>query len=194
MTCKWIGRRFAISCFVILAGFYLSISNATITQADASSCDIRAIAEKAKAISVLRKMENALNFMALAQTDAIVAVYSGIPQGPAAKEHGFFGIFHTLEDNIDKPNSELFDADKAIRRLTIFDRISSDYDEIWSHKEIIVSAGEEILELLKSEKLEMASGVYATRTYEALWSARNRAYTVMSELDREISLDGLRCR
>ena len=100
----------------------------------------------------------------------------------------------TLEKNTDKTESYLHDLDKSIRRLSMFEDIEQNYTLIDQNADTIVSAGYDVLKLLKAGDVTGAIKIYASTTVPALFSARMDAYTTMSNFERTIAKAGGRCK
>ncbi|MGR3621596.1 hypothetical protein [Pseudophaeobacter sp.] len=158
-------------------------------------CNIRRIADIVKTISILRQVENSLNTLALAQTDAIIDIATGVHTLELYNdESGFFGPLGGLRKTTDKNETVLNNLDKSIRRLTTFPTVERRYEDLREDSAAIIGAGYEILGLLEAEDPQGATRVYASTTVVVLNQARADSYTVMSELERPISLAGFRCK
>lgn len=158
-------------------------------------CDVSDISDMVKTISILRQVENSLNFLALSQADAIVDIATGVHTLELYNdESGFFGPLGGLRKATDKNETVLNNFDKDIRRLATFDSIEPQYEDIRENTAQIVGAGYTVLGELEEDDVAGAAGIYATTTVVALNEARADAYTAMSNLERTISLAGLRCR
>jgi hypothetical protein len=158
-------------------------------------CNIRGIADVVKTISILRQIENSVNVLALAQVDAIVNIATGVHTLELYNdESGFYGPLGGLRKTTDKNETVLNNLDKSIRRLATFANVEMRYEDLRENIGEIVGAGYEVLEILEAGDAMAATRVYAGTTVVALNEARADAYTVMSELERPISLAGYRCK
>ncbi len=84
-------------------------------------CDVSNLASMVKTISILRQVENSLNFLALSQIDAIADIATGVHTLELYNhESGFYGPLGGLRKATDKNETVLDNFDKAIRRLTTF--------------------------------------------------------------------------
>jgi hypothetical protein len=157
-------------------------------------CNVRNIADMVKVISILRQVENSLNFLALSQADAIVDIATGIHTLELYNsESGFYGPLGGLRKATDKTESDLHNLDKSIRRLATYETVESRYEDLRENTNKIVGAGYEVLRELEAGDAAGATRVYASKTVVALYEARADAYTAMSNLERSISRAGLRC-
>jgi hypothetical protein len=158
-------------------------------------CNIRRIADVVKTISILRQIENSVNVLALAQVDAIVDIATGVHTLELYNdESGFYGPLGGLRKTTDKNETVLNNLDKSIRRLATFANVEMRYEDLRENIGEIVGAGYEVLEILEAGDAMAATRIYAGTTVVALNEARADAYTVMSELERPISLAGFRCK
>ena len=177
----------------------LSILFATLVAVQSASaneeCNVRRIADTVKTISFLRQIENSLNVLALAQTDAIIDIATGVHTLELYNdESGFYGPLGGLRKTTDKNETVLNNLDKSIRRLATFETIGSRYADLRENTIQIISAGYEVLRKLEVGDAAGATRVYADTTVVALIEARADAYTAMSNLERPISLAGIRCK
>ena len=99
-----------------------------------------------------------------------------------------------LRKTTDKNESFLHNLDKSIRRLSTFATVEPRYEDLRAGIAKIVGAGYEVLGILEAGDAPRATRVYAGTTVVALNEARADAYTAMAELERPISLAGLRCK
>jgi|GEM_PF-3363977 len=158
-------------------------------------CDVQNIADMVKAISILRQVENSMNFLALAQADAIVDIATGVHTLELYNsESGFYGPLGGLQKATDKSESSLHNLDKSIRRLATYETVESRYEDLRENTLKIAAAGYEVLRELKAGDAADATRVYASTTVVALGEARADAYNAMSNLERSISRAGLRCK
>ena len=158
-------------------------------------CNVGTIAEMVKAISLLRQVENSLNFLALSQADAIVDIATGVHTLELYNhESGFYGPLGGLRKATDKTESMLHDFDKSIRRLAMFATIEPQYEDMRESTARIVAAGYDVHRELEAGDPAAATRIYAAATVVALGDARADAYTAMSTLERSISRSGLRCK
>ena len=156
---------------------------------------MRHIADVVKTISILRQVENSLNTLALAQTDAIVDIATGVHTLELYNdESGFFGPLGGLQKTTDKNETVLNNLDRSIRRLPTFTTVEQRYEDLREDVGKIIGAGYEVLGMLKAGDPPGATRVYAGMTVVVLNEARANAYTMMSELERPISLAGFRCK
>lgn len=158
-------------------------------------CNVRRIADVVKTISILRQVENSLNTLALAQVDAIADIATGVHTLELYNdESGFYGPLGGLRKTIDKNETVLNNLDKSIRRLSTYEAVKPRYDDVRVNVGQIISAGYAVLGKLEAEDPAGATRVYASKTVVALNEARADSYTAMSNLERPISLAGLRCK
>lgn len=174
----------------------LLINFVTVQTASASEeCNVRHIADVVKTISILRKIENSLNALALAQADAIVDIATGVHTLDLYNdESGFYGPLGGLQKTTGKNEDALNNLDKSIRRLATFSTVEDRYGEIRENITQIIDAGYEVHKKLVEEEPAEATRIYAATTVVALNEARADAYTVMSNLEKPISLAGFRCK
>jgi hypothetical protein len=179
-----------------LAPLTLAIALFTLPASAAEDeCDVKSIANMVKAISILRSIENSINFLALAQTNAIIAVGNGIPVHPTNEtDHSFYGPIMILRKDTDKTETYLHDLDKSIHRLSMFNAIERNYTSIDQNAETIVSAGYDVLKKLEASDVTGAIKIYASTTVPALFDARGDTYTTMSNFERIIAKAGGRCK
>ncbi len=179
--------------FFLLAAFVNALSAGASLASE--ECDVPTISNMVKAISILRQIENSLNFLALSQVDAIVDIATGVHTLELYNdESGFYGPLGGLRKATDKNETVLSSLDKAIRRLGVFDTFEKRYTEIQEHSARIVAAGYDVLAELEAGDTAEATRVYASATVIALNKTRADAYTIMSGFERTISLAGVRCR
>jgi hypothetical protein len=174
-----------------------SLVNLSATGAVSASdeCDISNIANMVKTISVLRQVENSLNFLALSQVDAIADIATGVHTLELYNdESGFYGPLGGLRKATDKNEAVLNSFDKVIRRLATFETVEPRYRAMQENTVQIIAAGYSILGKLESGDIAEATRIYASITVVALNEARADAYTAISGLERTISLAGVRCR
>ncbi|MGI9371602.1 MAG: hypothetical protein ACR2OJ_03835 [Hyphomicrobiales bacterium] len=158
-------------------------------------CNVRNIANVVKTISILRQLENSLNTLALAQADAIIDIATGVHTLELYNnESGFYGHLGGLRKTTDKNETVLHNLDKSIRRLATFVTVEQRYEDLRKDIGKIVGAGYQILRILKDGDAPGATRVYAGTTVVVLNEARADAYTMMSKLERPISIAGFRCR
>ena len=158
-------------------------------------CNVRRIADVVKTISILRQVENSLNTLALAQADAIVDIATGVHTLELYNDQsGFYGPLGGLRKTTGKNETVLNNLDKSIRRLATFTTVELRYEDLREDIGKIVGAGYEVLGELEAGDAAGATRVYAGTTVVVLNEARADAYTVMSELERPISLAGFRCK
>ncbi len=158
-------------------------------------CDIKNVADMVKAISALRQMENSLNYLALAQTNAIVEVETGVPTYRMNdSDSGFFGPLGGLRKNTDKTETYMNNIDKRIRRLSVFDKVEQNYNALDKSADIVVAAGYDALNQLEAGDVMGATKIYASVTVPELNDARGEAYTAMSNLERAIAKAGILCK
>jgi hypothetical protein len=94
-------------------------------------CNVQNIADMVKAISILRQVENSMNFLALAQADAIVDIATGVHTLELYNsESGFYGPLGGLQKATDKSESSLHNLDKSIRRLATYETVKSRYEDL----------------------------------------------------------------
>ncbi len=178
----------------VLVPLALAIALFTLPASAAEDeCDVKSIANMVNAISILRNIENSINYLALAQANAIIAVETGIPTHPTP-DHSFFGPLMVLQKDTDKTEAYLHDLDKRIRRLSMFEDIEQNYTLIDQNADTIVSAGYDVLKLLEAGDVTGATKIYASTTVPALFVARRDAYTTMSNFERIIAKAGVRCK
>jgi len=157
-------------------------------------CSVREISGTVKTISVLRNIENTLNYLALSQLNSIVEIQTGVYTSTTVdRSGGFFGPRVALQKNIDKNEAFLSDLDKRVKRLSAFEYVSQHYENLHKAANAIVAAGYEVLGRLEADDTLGAVQVYAANTIPALNSARRDAYTSISELERMISRAGAHC-
>ncbi len=179
--------------FLMLTIFVWAVG-VTPTSAN-EDCDVRKIADMVKTISVLRQVENTMNFLSLSQADAIVDIATGVHTLELYNDpSGFYGPLGGLRKATDKNETVLSNLDKSIRRLATFESIAARYDDLRQNTNKIVSAGYEVLHELEADDAANATRVYAAKTVVALNEARAETYTIMSNIERAISLKGVRCR
>lgn len=158
-------------------------------------CDIRRIADTVKTVSILRQVENSLNVLALAQTDAIISTATGVDTLELyGNDSGFFGPLGALQKTTDKNETVLNDLDKSIRRLMTFETVGPRYEDLRENVIQIIGAGYDVLRKLEADEVADAVGIYTSTTVVALNEARADAYTAMSNLERPISLAAYRCK
>ncbi|MGI9371451.1 MAG: hypothetical protein ACR2OJ_03065 [Hyphomicrobiales bacterium] len=158
-------------------------------------CDVRHIADVVKTIRILRQVENSLNTLALAQADAIIDIATGVHTLELYNdESGFYGPLGGLSKTTDKNETFLNNLDKSIRRLATFATVEQRYEDLRENISKIVGAGYQVLGVLEDGDARRATRVYASTTVVVLNEARANAYTIMSELERPISLAGFRCK
>lgn len=158
-------------------------------------CDIRRIAASVKTVSILRQVENALNVLALAQTDAIISTATGVDTlALYGNDSGFFGPLGGLQKTTDKNEAELNNLDKSIRRLMTFETVGPRYEDLRENALEIIDTGYDVLRKLEAGDVTNAVDIYTNTTVVALNKARADAYTAMSNLERPISLAAYRCK
>jgi len=163
--------------------------------AASDECDVKNIANMVKTISILRQVENSLNFLALSQSDAIVDIATGVHTLELYNdESGFYGPLGGLRKATDKNETVLNNLDKAIHRLPTYEAVEPQYGDMRENAVQIVAAGYDVLSELEAGNTAEATRVYASTTVVALNKARADAYTAMSGFERSISLAGVRCR
>jgi len=193
---QFLGNRFTASFrrLILLSIFFGSILG--VRPASASEdCNVRNIADMVKAISILRQVENSLNFLALSQVDAIVDIATGVHTLELySHESGFYGPLGGLRKATDKNETVLNNLDKSIRRLATYETVEPQYKDLRENTNQIVGAGYDVLRELESGDAAGATRVYASTTVVALNEARADAYTAMSNLERSISRAGLLCK
>jgi hypothetical protein len=79
-------RRLALVPLTLAIALFTLPASATENE-----CDVKSIANIVKAISILRNIENSINYLALGQTNAIIAVETGIEVHPTKKLTIVFG-------------------------------------------------------------------------------------------------------
>jgi hypothetical protein len=183
-----LGRLLLISVFFVNL---LSVPPATASE----GCDLHNISDMVKTISILRQVENSLNFLALSQVDAIADIATGVHSLELYNDESeFYGPLGGLRKATDKNEVVLNNLDKSIRRLATFESVEPQYTDLRENTGQIVSAGYNVLHELEAGDTAAAMRIYASSTVVALNEARADAYTAMSGLERTISLAGLRCR
>jgi len=191
MKCRFWGKLWRHVISSILLANLLAVQSASAND----ECNVRHIADVVKTISILRQVENSLNTMALAQVDAIVDIATGVHTLELYNdESGFYGPLGGLRKTTDKNETVLNNLDKSIRRLSTFATVEQRYEDLRDDIAKIVGAGYEVLGILEAGDAPGATRVYADTTVVVLNEARADAYTVMSELERPISLAGFRCK
>jgi hypothetical protein len=178
-------------------GYLVLFSSLLVAQSAIANddCSYRVIADKVRTISVLRQIENSLNTLALAQVDAIADIATGIHTLELYNhESGFYGPLGGLRKTTDKNETVLNDLDKAIRRLPTFEALEPRYEVLRESIREIVMAGYDVLGQLEVGDTAAATRIYASATVPALNVARADGYTVISELERSISVSGFRCK
>ena len=179
---------------LLLLAFFVNFGVPGMASAS-DECDVSNIASVVKAISILRQVENSLNFLALSQIDAIADIATGVHTVELYNhESGFYGPLGGLRKATDKNEAVLSSFDKSIRRLAIFEAVEPQYRGMHENAAQIIAAGYTVLGELEAGDTAEATRVYASTTVVALNKARADAYTAMSGLERSISLAGVRCR
>ncbi|WP_159090098.1 hypothetical protein [Ruegeria sp. Alg231-54] len=187
------GIRASLKKQLLLASLLHLYAPGTASASD--GCDISNIANMVKTVSILRQVENSLNFLALSQIDAIADIATGVHTLELYNhESGFYGPLGGLRKATDKNETLLNNFDKAIRRLATFEAVEPQYRDMQENAAQIIAAGYAVLGKLESGDTAEATRVYASTTVVALNEARADAYTAMSGLERSISLAGVRCR
>jgi hypothetical protein len=193
---QFLGNRFAAGFgrLILLSMLFSSMFGMRPAYAN-EECNFQNIADMVKAISILRQVENSMNFLALAQADAIVDIATGVHTLELYNsESGFYGPLGGLQKATDKSESSLHNLDKSIRRLATYETVKSRYEDLRENILKIVGAGYEVLRELEAGDAAGATRVYASTTVVALGEARADAYNAMSNLERSISRAGLRCK
>lgn len=158
-------------------------------------CDIRALSDRTKAISKLAAFQDALNFLAVSQSVAIMEIETGQPVWPIhVRESSFFGPLVGLRKFTDKTENYLSNLDKEIRRLSSFDGFAARYQDIFRANTDLVAAGYDVLARLKDDGPEDARNILTTVTLPTLERVRAQIYTTVSELENSVALDAIRCR
>lgn len=158
-------------------------------------CDIRDMSDRTKAISTLSAFQDGLNFLAVSQSIAIIEIETGTPIWPLhVEKKSFFGPLGGLRKFTDKTETYLNNLDKNIRRLSTFDRFGERYEDIAQAKDTLVAAGYEILSLLDGDNADEARHVLSSTTLPTLERVRGDIYSTVSELERSVTLDAIRCR
>ena len=100
-------------CLMLLRRVISSIMFAGLLAGQSASakdeCNVRHIADVVKTISILRKIENSLNALALAQADAIVDIATGVHTLELYNdESGFYGPLGGLRKTTDKNEGSVY--------------------------------------------------------------------------------------
>lgn len=178
--------------FAILGIMALLIPSATRGEQE---CDVRTLSDRTKAIAKMAAFQDGLNFLAVSQSIAIIEIETGSPVWPIhVEESGFFGPLIGLRKFTDKTETYLNNLDKDIRRLSSFNEFGERYEDIRQANKTLVEAGYGVLLLLGDDKIDEARGILTSKTLPALESVRGAIYTTVSELERSVTLAGLRCR
>lgn len=182
-----------VTCLVTAIGIFAAL-HAAPTHAE-PQCDMRALSDRTKAISKLAAFQDALNFLAVSQSVAIIEIESGQPVWPIhVRESSFFGPIVGLRKFTDKTETYLNNLDKDIRRLSSFDSFAARYQSIFQANTVLVEAGYSVLAFLNDDKTDNARDVLTSKTLPTLEGVRADIYTTVSELEKSVVLDSLRCR
>jgi len=188
-------KRFKIASFALSVAFGMMMASNPYPSNAEQQCDVQSITERTKAIAQLSAFQDGLNFLVISQSIAIIEIETGAPVWPIhVEESSFFGPLVGLRKSTDKTETYLKNLDKEIRRLATFDEFSERYEDIDRANKKLVDAGYKVLTFLTEDSPDEAQGVLTSVTLPGLEGVRGHIYTTVSELERAVTLDGLRCR